>query len=222
MARSEQRNHFDVPILEYEKLAQIVGTDDYLSVRTGGFINIPNSKCNDPESSINIENAVNNSENIKIDVETEFTNKNLSYIHLLAAKPAKSDLLKLYHKAVRKRSPPSSENIIATLQEPSTEWDHTTRKQFHTIGRALKHCAIENTCKSVLAPSNLDDGSAMSLISQELVEGITINAINNTRSTCTTFAYVQIRLNGQSKDWRAILLCAVMKDPSVSLLIGST
>ena len=30
-----------------------------------------------------------------------------------------------------------------------------------------------------------------------------------------------IRLNGPSKDWRAVLLCAVMKDPSVSLLIGS-
>ena len=71
------------------------------------------------------------------------------------------------------------------------------------------------------------------LISLELVEkldipiitlkkGITINAINNTKSQCTTFAYVQIRLNGQSKDWRAILLCAVMKDPSVPLLIGSS
>ena len=40
MTRSQQRNHFDVPILEYEKLAQIVGTDDYLSVCTGRFINI--------------------------------------------------------------------------------------------------------------------------------------------------------------------------------------
>ena len=72
----------------------------------------------------------------------------------------------------------------------------------------------------------------MSLINLELVEkldipiitlkeGITINAINNTKPQCTTFTYVQIRLNGQSKDWRAILLCAVMKDPSVPVLIGS-
>ena len=35
LPKSQQRNHLDVPILEYEKLAQLVGTDDYLSIRIG-------------------------------------------------------------------------------------------------------------------------------------------------------------------------------------------
>ena len=233
MTRSKQRHYLDVPILEFEELAHLFGADHYLSVRTGGFINISGfgSNGNDHSFENHIKNDVDNSEDIDLNARTEFSNENLSYVHLLAENPAKSDLLKLYYKAARKRSLPAAENIT-TLRETSTEWDKTTRRQFHTIGRALKHCAIEDKCKSIFTPSNIDDESAMSLISLELVEKldipiitlkeeITINAINKTKSQCTTFAYVQIRLDGQSKDWRAILLCTVMKDPSVPLLIGS-
>ena len=49
MTRSKQRHYLDVPTLEYEKLVQLVGTDDYLSVNTRGFINTSgfNSNGND-------------------------------------------------------------------------------------------------------------------------------------------------------------------------------
>ena len=97
------------------------------------------------------------------------------------------------------------------------------------VGRDIKHCNIQT---SIATPSNLDDGSAMSLISSDLAnklniptitlkDGTTSNAINNTKSKCSTFAYIQIKLNGQSSNWRAILLCAVMTDSSIPLLIGS-
>ena len=149
MTRSQQRNHFDMLILEYEKLAQMVGTDDYLSVRTGGFINTSGLNINDNTIDNNINNAIDNSENIKLNARTEFSNENFSYIHLLAEKPAKSDLLNLYYKAARKRSLPAAEIIIATFCESSTEWDQTTRRQFHTIGRAIKRCTIEDNSNSL-------------------------------------------------------------------------
>ena len=71
----------------------MVGTDEYLSVRTGGFINTSGLNTNEHTMNTNINNAIYNSENIKLNARTKFSNKNLSYIHLLAVKPAKSDLL---------------------------------------------------------------------------------------------------------------------------------
>ena len=129
-------------------------------------------------------------------------------------KPARSELLKLYYTAIRKRSLPTADTIITTLREQTDEWD-----------KFIVH-------PSIATPSNLDDGSAMSLISSELAtklnipiitlkDGITINAIINTKSKCNTFAYIQIKLEGQSSNWRAMLLCAVMTDSSIPLLIGS-
>ena len=112
---------------------------------------------------------------------------------------------------------PNDKHIISTLRDTTSIWTTDDTRQILRAERAVKHCTI---------PSNLNDGSAMSIISLELAiklnlplihikEGITI-----TRTKLSTFAYLQIRLNNDT-NWRVIILCAVMDNNSMPLLIGS-
>ena len=213
----KNRGRMSITTKQVAGTMEMIGQPNYLAIRSGAFLSVK-----PPEQSIEEDPS---------DFKCQVSNKYLCYVDMIVEKPAISEMRRIFTKINEEQEIISDKAIIETLRKTEEEeWDSKMRRASWRLSSKVENYELPESIRQIGIPTNLDGGAAMSIISKKIAEklglsifrvkkGITIRAIDESKSDWNQFTYAQIKIPGE--EWRAIILCVVMDSDETPLLLGS-